>query len=272
MQNNESKPITNKPFSSYSTLLECNHCGNKYKNRNDCLAHAMKCKDPQAKEKFDIINGQSNLETFIMNLELKYNATLNKTTKSHKELVFYCNFKQNSKYTCPMTIIIKLYNKDKYYISNNFLVHNHSIDFNQLHLSKKEITRIKAMIEDNMSKEEILYIVNHEFLSPKAPFVGIEFINNLISKSFNNSVSKNKVETFLSHYNQLKNKNLLNEFCFKPPGETIDNLEYPGCELLICFNFKEQDNFIRNHDFKYMLADTTSLRIGKNYYYQYFFL
>lgn len=50
---------------------------------------------------------------------------------------------------------------------------------------------------------------------------------------------------------------MLNEFCLKSPGENLDDLDYPEGELLMCFNFKEQDNFIKTHDFKYILADTT---------------
>ena len=32
---------------------------------------------------------------------------------------------------------------------------------------------IKGMIENKMDKEDILAIVNNDFLSPKAPFIGI---------------------------------------------------------------------------------------------------
>ena len=71
---------SNKKF-SYSTLLQCSHCVNNYKNRNDFLLHESKCNNPLKKENFSIINGDKNLDSFIIDLELKYDATLNKTKK-----------------------------------------------------------------------------------------------------------------------------------------------------------------------------------------------
>ena len=79
-------------------------------------------------------------------------------------------------------------------MNHSYLLHSHSIDFNQMRLLRYEINKIKEMITDNMNKEKILSIVNKDFNYPKPPYIGIEFIINSISKAFNEYISSKQMK------------------------------------------------------------------------------
>ena len=257
---------------TYGTIITCPQCNILFKTRFAFLLHSPKCLISLNKRKFNIINSLDALDNLINNLEIEYVVTFNIYNQSEKTKLFYCNYKENNTYVCPMTLATKAYSNSKFYINHSYLLHSHSIDFNQMRLPKYEINKIKAMITDNMNKEKILSIVNKDFNSPKSPYIGIEFINNLISKAFNENISNNKFETFLTYYNLFKNKNLISEFFFKAPGEIVENLDYPETELLMCFSFKQQVEFIKKHDLNICWQIPRFQLIAKNIYYQFFYI
>ena len=76
-----------------------------------------------------------------------------------------------------------------------------------------------------MDKKDILKGVNVNFVSPKAKYIGAQYINNIAFKLITKNISNNETEVFLSIYNTLINNKKLIQHFLKIPGKTLDLIE-----------------------------------------------
>ena len=155
---------------------------------------------------------------------------------------------------------MRVYNKDnrtRYYVRSVVLKHSHEIIMDSLRLLEREFTELKAMLMMKMDRKDILKEVNKNFVSPKARYIGPEYINNIAYKLITNSISNNETEVFLSKYNNLINNSNLIQHFLKIPGEVLGSDDYPKADLIVCFSFKSQIDFIASNEITYLLANTT---------------
>ena len=59
---------------------------------------------------------------------------------------------------------------------------------------KNERTKIKACALSNYTKKETLKMVVTDFVSPRAVYIGKEYISNIFSKIQNSGISTNEME------------------------------------------------------------------------------
>ena len=217
--------------------------------------------DPNKSKSTIILNGEEKLTSYIEDISVTHSVTLKKKTISAHGILFFCNFKCSLKgYICPFTIILKVYDtagRNKYYVQSIILNHSHTINMNNLRLLDREFIQLKAMLLMGMDKKDILKEVNENFVSPKARYIGPEYINNIAFKLITRNISNNESEVFLSKYNNLINNNNLIQHYLKVPGVDLEQSDYPAEDLICCFSFKSQIDFIAANEITYLLADTT---------------
>ena len=239
-----SSDVLNESQSNFFySSLECTVCLQRFTTYPKFLTHNKNCFNSNAElDSLSNFSKDSFLE-FSESIEIKHNVSLNKYSKTKKSFVLHCNHNSLNIFKCPFSLLIMIYNNQKYYIKNSHIIHNHVIDFNFLRLIKSERLAVKRSALNKESKKDILKKANTEFKSPVAQFKGKEYFGNLVSKTLNEGVSK-KMENLLAHYNVMKEKEEIIEHVIKKPGEIIDDLVYPQNDLLLCFSFSLQMDFL----------------------------
>ena len=161
------------------------------------MAHDKNCFDSNSELNFLSNFSKDSFVEFSESIEIKHNVSLNKYSKPKKSFVLHCNHKSSNIFRCPFSLLIMTYNNQKYYIKNSHIVHNHVIDINFLRLIKSERLTVKRSALNKESKKDIFKKANTEFKSPVAQFKGKEYFGDLVSKTLNEGVSKNKWKFFL---------------------------------------------------------------------------
>ena len=132
--------------------------------------------------------------------------------------------------------------------SKNFH-HSHTISIDNLRLLDREFVQLKAMLMMGMDKKDILKEVNVNFVLPKAKYIGAQYINNIAFKLITKNISNNETEVFQSIYNTLINNNKLIQHFLKIPGKTLDLIDYNKEDLIVCFSFQTQIEFLKKNLF-----------------------
>ena len=237
-------------------LITCPTCSVTFSSYYLFSSHNSSCLQQEIHTE-NIINSSSEFDEFLQDIEISFKINFNKITMRNNVLIFHCNFKSESKFSCPFFLMRTQYDSGKIFIKNKYLGHNHSIDFNNLRLVRREKNKLKAMISEGKGKKEILSVVNESFDSPKAQFIGKEYISNVVSKEANEKISSNAMETCISVYNSGKKQDRIVEHFIKLAGENNEDLDYPESDLLICFSFRSQIEYLENNEVKYLMGDTT---------------